>query len=291
MRNFQVFLCVIIILTSCSIRGQKKNDYDIGFKKINKEFCVKNFSTGKLMWFTNIFDLSISPDGKTIAYVKIYPFHKELYLMDLGTMKEIETGVKSRKILNPLWSPDGTHIAFIWEKDDQLQIGVLNRWKKAVRFWGAGMDLNSPTWTSDGRNVITHDLSNLFIFQPGGIMVKRTNLDSLLGRISLSSNSRFWITKDSLLIWNGPDKNFTTDVEEINEAVFSYSFISKEKKKISPEGIITSSPTYDYNNELLFDGYSKKDQISNIYKLNVISGVAVIIIDSAIYPTCKHKFK
>ena len=97
----------------------------------------------------------ISPDGKHVAYVHAEPGSKstDIWLMDL------ERGVRTRftfgptENLDPVWSPDGSRIAY-----SSLQQGVMDIFVKNASGAGAGEKLlesgddNYPMdWSRDGR--------------------------------------------------------------------------------------------------------------------------------------------
>src|SRR5581483_10313457 len=62
---------------------------------------------------------------------------------------------------NPVWSPDGTKIAFISNRTDHSFIGVYDTRSKSVTFLSPSVDHDtSPTWSPDGTRIA-------FIRRPG----------------------------------------------------------------------------------------------------------------------------
>jgi Tol biopolymer transport system component/predicted Ser/Thr protein kinase len=102
---------------------------------------------------------AISPDGKTVALDRADPQtgHYDLWLHDLaqGTASRFTFSAQTNQY--PVWSPDGTHIAFLSSRDG----GVPNLYQKATS--GASQDeaLDKSTrtkqpedWSRDGRYII-----------------------------------------------------------------------------------------------------------------------------------------
>ncbi len=100
----------------------------------------------------------LSPDGKTVAYVKdgqIYRVRvaKEIPQdsMDRGLKPFIrQWGSQSA----PRWSPDGSRIAFVSNRGDHSFIGVYNVRTHKTDFVSPSVDCDaSPTWSPDGKRI------------------------------------------------------------------------------------------------------------------------------------------
>jgi len=88
----------------------------------------KRFSTAKPLTAgtSYIFDPSISPDGKQVAFVVLNTARGEVYAMPVegGPMKQM-TFLNSVAVC-PVWSQDGKTIAFVSDKNGKRRVWVIN---------------------------------------------------------------------------------------------------------------------------------------------------------------------
>lgn len=122
----------------------------------NSEIWLRNLETGENILLGNGYQPRISPDGKTIAFVKYSTDAKScgIWTMDLEGGNQIQiTDAKKGFATHPRWSPDGTKIVFQSSKKD----------KKDYDIYIIGIDgenltqltINKsydgePYWTTDG---------------------------------------------------------------------------------------------------------------------------------------------
>lgn len=106
----------------------------------------------------------LSPDGKHVVFVRDGQiFHASTVrgaksAMDTGGVAFIrEWGRQS----NPVWSPDGSKIAFVSTRDNHSFVGVYDMKRRTVDFLSPSVDYdNGPTWSADGEQIA-------FIRRPG----------------------------------------------------------------------------------------------------------------------------
>ncbi|MFZ2054560.1 MAG: prolyl oligopeptidase family serine peptidase [Candidatus Aminicenantales bacterium] len=100
----------------------------------------------------------ISPDGHWILVVN----DNLIYRVSLrdpspsGEAPEPELLFKAAgRNSNPCWSPDGTRVAFVTNREEHSFIGVYDLKKNAITWMAPGVDRDSdPAWSPDGRRIV-----------------------------------------------------------------------------------------------------------------------------------------
>ena len=106
-------------------------------------------------------DPQISPDGRSVAFVKVSPHPLEksykrniwLYALAEGALLQLTRGDKDS---HPRWSPDGTQLAFVSARGDKPQVTsatagaggtrALTVWKRRAAPIGRPTAAASPFW-------------------------------------------------------------------------------------------------------------------------------------------------
>ena len=125
-------------------------------------------ANGPSRYFTgsDLFDLEvatdpqISPDGRTIAYVRksndimIDKARSTIWLVDVATGQQRPLLAGSGSYLSPRWSPDGARLAYIAAEGGSPQLYV--RWMgsgESARITGLPDSPDSIAWSPDGRRI------------------------------------------------------------------------------------------------------------------------------------------
>ncbi|HNP98743.1 MAG TPA: hypothetical protein PKK99_06790 [Bacteroidia bacterium] len=232
------------------------------------------------------YDPRISPDGKRLTFIKYSGEAREIFLIDLGTMKETRLKVESDNFYGAVWSPDGKYIAFnIWD-DGDWAIGVIKSDNTGFRKI-IGHDLYNPTWSPDSKSIIAHSGIDIFEFDLTGTEIQKINVRKTFGEgISLSSANRFWISKNkSSFFFNAGVAEGMEGVEGPVYAVMYFNMRTKESVRISPAKMYASDLYMIGENELVFSGSKEKERQSNIYSYDFERRKLTLIIENGTTPS------
>jgi dipeptidyl aminopeptidase/acylaminoacyl peptidase len=96
-------------------------------------------------------DIEISPDGK----LAVWSAKKKLWLASVdGQQQAKELASVRGSSVEPRWSPDGKHIAFVSERDGHNLIALYDFGGDSIRYLSPSVDRDSmPRWSPDGKSI------------------------------------------------------------------------------------------------------------------------------------------
>ncbi|MEO6049815.1 MAG: S9 family peptidase [Pyrinomonadaceae bacterium] len=148
MRNLLIRLSVVILIFTVAASAQKRN-----------------ITEKDLFDFTWVGDSQISPDGSTVAFVKVtVNAKKDGYDTSIWSASTVGTDEPHRltsgsRDTTPRWSPDGKYLAFarVTEKDgksDSPQLFMLSMsGGDAFQFTNLTRGAGGPIWSPDGKSI------------------------------------------------------------------------------------------------------------------------------------------
>src|SRR5581483_7853951 len=97
-------------------------------------------------------DIQISPDGK----LAVWSAKKKLWLGSIdGKQQAKELATVRGDSVDPHWSPDGKHIAFVIDRDSHSFIAVYDFGADSIRYLAPSVDKDSmPRWSPDGKWIV-----------------------------------------------------------------------------------------------------------------------------------------
>jgi dipeptidyl-peptidase-4 len=101
---------------------------------------------------------AVSPDGRFVLYVKDGQIYRGRVIVS-ATPDSIDRGQKPfikawGRQSNPRWSPDGSKVAFVSDRNNHAFIAVYDSKTRSVSYMAPGVDFDgAPTWSPDGKQI------------------------------------------------------------------------------------------------------------------------------------------
>jgi TolB protein len=149
----------------------------------------------------------ISPDGTRVALntdedAKTRPGpERHIAVADVADGKiTVLKNIPSDNCFGPVWSPDGSKLAFSIMEEKEWHLGLVNADGSGFRFVkNAGLKseaFGAPEWARDGKSIFCHDLDNLYQIDLDGNVLKKWELSMILTDASMNGGDRLSVSPD-----------------------------------------------------------------------------------------------
>ena len=115
------------------------------------EICAVPFGGGSVKVLAEGDRPAVSPRGNVVAFMR----EQQIWSVPIDGSKPAARLLFSRgQSGSPVWSPDGSQLAFVSARDDHSFIGVFTSDKAPIRYMAPSTSLDSsPRWSPDGARI------------------------------------------------------------------------------------------------------------------------------------------
>ena len=241
----------------------------------------------------------ISPDGtrvafNTVADAKTRPGpERHIAVADVASGKiTVLKDIPSDNCFGPVWSPDGTKLAFSIMSDGEWQLGLVNVDGSGFRFVkNAGLRrdaLGAPEWARDGKSIYCHDLDNIYQIDLDGNALKKWELSKILTDASMNSGDRLSISTDGKVLlmdvdcgaeherknWDGPQP-----------AIEKFDLSSEKAVRITGKDDFVWEPFWLSNDEFLCIMQKENENDASIYRMSLDGKTMNLLVKHARTPS------
>ena len=286
--TFAIFLCVAF--SGLSNAAERKiayeHDENIFVADIDGKH-PKKIAAGALP--------EISPDGTRIAFntegdAKTRPGpERHIAIADVASGKvTIPKEITSDNCFGPVWSPDGTNLAFSIMAEKEWHLGLINVDGSGFRLV-KNAELKSeafgaPEWARDGKSIFCHDLDNLYQIDLDGNVLKKWELAKILTDASMNSGDRLSISPDgnTLLMdvdcgseherknWDGPQL-----------AIEKFDLASEKAVRVTGKNDFVWEPFWLSNDQFLCIMQKENENHPSIYRMSLDGKNAKLLVKHA----------
>ncbi len=241
---------------------------------------------------------SISPDGTRVAFnAEQHPtrlgLERHIAVADVATGKAtFFKDIPSNNCFGPVWSRDGSQIAFYIMSEGDWQIGVVKSNGSDFRFLKkAGPNNNSfwsMCWAPQDHSFFCQDLTNLYQFAVDGSLIKRWDIGKLTGGGSMSSGTRLDVSP------NGRRIIFDVDLAEESTrknwdgappGIFVLDLETDSATRVSAKGLYAFDPQFISDDEFLCLIQKENENEGSIYRVSMDGKNSRRLIKNARFPS------
>jgi len=278
MKPLTLFMFLCVAFSALSQAAQRKIAYERGENIIVADSDgthSKKIAEGALP--------EISPDGTRIAFntegdAKNRPGpERHIAIADVASGKvTVLPNIPSDNCFGPVWSPDGSKLAFSIMADKAWQLGLVNADGSAFRFVKNAElrpeAFGASEWARDGKSIFCHDLDNIYQIDLDGNVLNKWELSKILTDASMNGGDRLSVSPDgkALLMdvdcgseherknWDGPQP-----------AIYKFDLTSEKAVRVTGKDDFVWEPFWLSANEFLCIIQKENENRPSIYRMSL----------------------
>jgi len=269
----------------CFARGEYiySKDMKTGVTKRVGKGSYPNLSPDGRQLAFSIDNLTREPDSKIIS--------REIVVLNLETNKLTSfDSLKSYLCYLPIWSPDGTQLAFSILSGERWQAGVMEiatgKWEILSDKLPANGGVSLCSWTADNQSILVQDLDNIFQVDLNGKLLRKISFAEVVDDVSYTSSlTRFSLSPSGryLLFDTGnlPD-------EPRLPIVWIYDLETHKRTRISPKTLSAYNPQWlPSGEEIIFAATPARSKRNTpaVYRIRRDGTLLELLIPNAEQPT------
>jgi TolB protein len=241
----------------------------------------------------------ISPDGTRIAFNTVADSktrsgpERHIAVADVASGKvTVLKDIPSDNCFGPVWSPDGSKLAFSIMAEKEWHLGLVNADGSEFRFVkNAGLKseaFGAPEWARDGKSIFCHDLENIYQIDLDGNILKKWELSKILTDASMNGGDRLSISPDgkTLLMdvdcgaeherknWDGPQP-----------AIEKFDVAGDKAVRITGKDDFVWEPFWLTSDEFLCIMQKENENEPSIYRMSLDGKNAKLLVKHARTPS------
>jgi TolB protein len=241
----------------------------------------------------------ISPDGTRVAFntsedSKTRPGpERHIAVADVASGKvTMLKDIPSDNCFGPVWSPDGSKLAFSIMAEEEWHLGLVNADGSGFRFVKNARlkrdAFGAPEWARDGKSIFCHDLDNIYQIDLDGSLLKKWELSKILTDASMNGGDRLSISPDgkALLMdvdcgaeherknWDGPQP-----------AIEKLDLASDKAVRVTGKNDFVWEPFWLTNDEFLCIMQKENENDPSIYRMSLDGKNAKLLVKHARTPS------
>lgn len=265
-RPYRPIVTVAIIVIAISLIGYFAYNYFSSSKKIPAP--IENVAMQRLTFSGDISTPTISPDGKSIAFVK----QNELYLQDINTGSNVKINVVDHKVFGNLqFSLDGETLYFRNERRTNSGGDIF----QVSRFGGVAKKILENSWSGIGIAPNGKQISFVRFFPTEAKWVLyRKDLATGEEKVLLERNSPNSIYRTGFPAWSPDGKKIVTVAQEKPASTIYVIDVetSNAEKQPTPRFVQIEQTLWSAKGDSILLVGREKDRFFQLWKLNYPSG-------------------